>query len=544
MPTKRKAMRQIKEVLRLKFDAKLSHERIAAATGLSKGAVTGYLKRALEAGIGWPLAPQIDDGALEARLFPVASAVAAGYAAPDFAHIHQELKRKGVTLQLLWEEYHAAHPGYAYRYSQFCFHYGRFRERLKRSMRQVHRAGEKLFLDYCGNTVPIIDAGSGELRAAQIFVAVLGASNYTYAEASWSQQLPDWIGSHIRAFEFLGAVPALLVPDNLKSAIKRACRYEPEATSTYADLARHYGTAILPARPFHPRDKAAVEAGVLLVQRWILARLRNRPFFSLAELNAAIGALLVDLNNRPFKKLEGSRASAFASIDRPAMAGLPATRYAYAEWKAAIVNIDYHVEIDGHYYSVPHSLVRLKLEVSFTATTIECFFKGKRVAAHVRSHLRGRHTTLAEHMPESHRRHSQWSPGRLLNWALTIGAGTREVVKWQLENRPHPEQGYRACLGLLNLARHYGPARLEAACRRALAIGSPTRKRIKSILEAKLDRHPELLPGPACEAAVSPPSAAHANLRGAEFFRSAITTTVPIQTGETEPCSSNPPSIH
>ena len=340
-------------------------------------------------------------------------------------------------------------------------------------------------------------------------------------------------------------MPALLVPDNLRSAIKRACRYEPEATSTYADLARHYGTAILPARPFRPRDKAAVEAGVLLVQRWILARLRDRAFFSLGELNVAIRELLIDLNNRPFKKLEGSRASAFASIDLPAMAPLPATRYEYAQWKSAIVNIDYHIEIDGHYYSVPHSLVRLKLEVSYSATTVECFFKGKRVAVHVRSLHRGRHTTLAEHMPESHRKHSQWSPGRLLNWALDIGPGTRDVVKWQFDHRPHPEQGYRACLGLLNLAKLYGPERLEAACRRALAIGSPTRKRIKSILEAKLDGHPELFATPAGENPVSPPSAAHANVRGAEFFRSAITTTVPTtQTGETQPCSSNPPLIH
>ena len=543
MPTKRKAMRQIKEVLRLKFEAKLSHERIAAATGLSKGAVTSYLKRALEAGIGWPLVPPLDDAELESRLFRTAGRPAASHAAPDFARIHQDLKRKGVTLQLLWEEYSAAHSGGAYRYSQFCFHYGRFRNRLQRSMRQVHRAGEKLFLDYSGKTVPIIDAATGELRAAQILVAVLGASNYTYAEASWTQSLPDWIGSHLRTFEFIGAVPALLVPDNLKSAIKRACRYEPEATSTYADMARHYGTAILPARPFHPRDKAAVEAGVLLVQRWILARLRNRQFFALAELNAAIRELLTDLNNRPFKKLQGSRASAFAAIDRPAMAPLPATRYEYAEWKAAIVNIDYHVEIDGHYYSVPHSLVRLKLEVSYSATTVECFFKGKRVAAHVRSHSRGRHTTLAEHMPESHRRHSEWSPGRLLNWALGIGPGTRDVVKWQLENRPHPEQGYRACLGLLNLAKHYGPERLEAACRRALSIGSPTRKRIKSILDAKLDQHPELFATPASENPASPPPAPHANVRGAEFFRAVITPNL-THTGETEPCSSNPPSIH
>lgn len=532
MPTKRKTMRQIKEVLRLKFEAKLSHERIAAAIGLSKGAVTSYLKRALAAGIGWPLAPQLDDAALELRLFPATSAPATGHAAVDFAHIHQELKRKGVTLQLLWEEYSAAHPEDAYRYSQFCFHYRRFRDRLKRSMRQVHRAGEKLFLDYCGNTVPIIDASSGELWQAQIFVAVLGASNYAYAEASFSQSLPDWIGANIRTFEFLGAVPALLVPDNLKSAIKLACRYEPEATSTYADMARHYGTAILPARPYKPRDKAAVEAGVLLVQRWILARLRNRQFFALAELNAAIRALLIELNNRPFKKLEGSRASAFASIDRPAMMPLPATRYEYAEWKKVIVNIDYHVEIEAHYYSVPHSLVRLTLEARFTATTIECFLKGKRVAVHARSYGAKRYITLPEHMPESHRRHSQWSPGRLLNWAVSIGPGTRDVVKWQFENRPHPEQGYRSCLGLLSLAKRYSPERLEAACRRALSIGAPTYKRIHSILQAKLDQHPELFATTA--APTPPPPAPHANVRGADYFRS--TTTNLTTTGEIEPC--------
>jgi transposase len=532
-------MRKIKEVLRLKFEAGLSHERIAAATGLSKGAVAKYVRRALSAGVAWPLAPEVDDAQLEARLFPGAPARVVAYAQPDFGQLHQEIKRKGVTLQLLWEEYHAAQPDTAYLYSQFCWHYGRFRERLKRSMRQVHRAGEKLFIDYAGHTVPLIAADTGEIHSAQIFVAVLGASNYTYAEATLTQSLPDWIGSHIRTFEYLGAVPALLVPDNLKSAIKRACRYEPEATSTYADLARHYSTAILPARPAHPRDKPKVEVGVQVVERWILARLRNRQFFNLAELNLAIGALLEDLNHRPFKKLEGSRASAFASIDRPAMAPLPATRYTYTEWTRAIVNIDYHVDVEGHYYSVPHVLVRERVEVAYSATTVQCFFKGKRVAAHVRSYLRGRHTTLPEHMPEAHRKHMQWTPGRLLNWGSRIGPGTCAVVRWQLENRPHPEQGYRACLGLLNLAKRYGDVRLEAACRRALAIGSPTRKRIKSILEAKLDQHPELFTTTTTEPLVPTVPAAHVNVRGAAYFRSTLTSE-----GDTDPCSSNPPSIH
>jgi len=530
-------MRKIKEVLRLKFQAGMSHERIAAAVGVSKGAVTNYVQRALAVGLGWPLAPEHDDAALEALLYPHAPARSAVYAAPDFALIHQELKRKGVTLQLLWEEYSAAHPGGAYRYSQFCLHYHRFRQSLKRSMRQVHRAGDKLFIDYSGDTVAIIDAQTGEIRHAEIFVAVLGASGYVYAEATWTQQLPDWIGSHVRTFEFLGAVPALLVPDNLKSAIRKACRFEPEATSTYTDMARHYGTAILPARPYKPRDKAAVEQSVLLTQRWILARLRNRQFFSLAELNAAIGELLADLNRRAFKKLDGCRASVFETIERPAMRPLPQRRYEFAQWKSAKVNIDYHVEIDGHYYSVPHKLVGQGIEARFTAATVECFFKGRRVAAHARSNLRGRHTTCPEHMPESHRRHQQWTPGRLLNWGLSIGPGTRDVVRWQLENRPHPEQGYRACLGLLNLVKRYGESRLEAACCRALAIGSPTRKRIVSILDAKLDAHPELFPSAA--PAVSP-KPVHANLRGPQYFRSTTLT----DEGESQSCSSNPPSIH
>lgn len=535
MPASRRAMRKIIDVLRLKFEAGLSHERVAAATKISKGAVTKYVQRARAAGLGWPLPPDMDQVRLEALLFPHAAPLVERHAAPDFAHVHQELKRKGVTLQLLWEEYSTAHAGQAYRYSQFCWLYHRFAQSLKRSMRQVHRAGDKLFIDYSGDTVPIINPGTGEIRRAEIFVAVLGASSYTYAEATWSQQLPDWIAAHVRCLEFLDCVPALLVPDNLKSAIKRACRFEPEATSTYEDLARHYATAILPARPFHPRDKPAVEASVLLVQRWILARLRHRQFFSLEELNAAIRELLVALNNRPFQKLDGCRRSVFEAIDRPAMKPLPTTRYEFAEWKKALVGIDYHIDITGHYYSVPHSLVRQKVEVRFTATTVECFCKGKRVAAHARSYLRGGHTTLPEHMPESHRKHSEWSPGRLLNWALSIGPATRDVVRWQLEHRPHPEQGYRACLGLLALAKQFSAPRLEAACRRALAIGSPTRKSIKSILDAKLDAHPELFP--ATEQPSTTPAPAHGNVRGADYFRS-------TSPGDLDPCSSNPPSIH
>ena len=356
MPAKRSAMRKIKDVLRLKFELKLSHQQIARATGVSKGAVTNYVQRALHKGLRWPLPEELDEGRLEALMFKQA-VPSEQYAQPDFAVIHQELKCKGVTLQLLWDEHVAAHGERAYGYSQFCVHYRAFCAKLARSMRQVHRAGEKLFIDYSGDTVGIIDPASGEVVQAQIFVAVMGASKYTYAEATWTQSLPDWIASHVRALNFYSAVPALLIPDNLKSAIKYACRYEPEATSTYEDFARHYGTAILPARPFRPKDKATVEMSVLVVQRWILARLRNRQFFALGELNAAISELLIDLNRRRFKKLPGCRASVYESIDRPAMKALPEQRYEYAEWVKAKVNIDYHVDVERHYYSVPHALV-------------------------------------------------------------------------------------------------------------------------------------------------------------------------------------------
>lgn len=543
MPAKRSAMRKIKEVLRLKFETKLSHERIAAATGVSKGAVSNYVQRAIQKSLGWPLPEDLDDAALERLLFPQVLQ-REHYEHADYAYVHQELKRKGVTLQLLWEEYHAAQGERAYRYSQFCWHYQHFCSRLARSMRQVHRAGEKLFIDYSGKTVPVINAVTGEIIQAEIFIAAMGASKYTYAEASWTQSLPDWIASHIRMFEYLGCVPEILTPDNLKSAIKKACRYEPESTSTYEDMARHYSCAIIPARPYRSRDKAVAETHVLVVQRWILARLRNRQFFSLGELNTAIAELLVQLNQRPFKKLPGCRASAFESIDRPAMKPLPERRYEYAEWLKAKAGIDYHVEADEHYYSVPHQLVGQYIHVSMTAATVECFFKGHRIAAHVRSYQRGKHTTLPEHMPESHRRHMQWTPGRLLNWGQKIGPGTRAVVQWQLENRPHPEQGYRACLGLLNLAKTYGEERLEAACRRALTIGSPTRKRILAILEAKLDQHPDLFPAPNTAAPTA--SLSHSNVRGAEYFRSTTTPTATPSTteGDDETCSSNPPSMH
>jgi len=525
-------MRKLKEILRLRFEAGLSYRQIAAAAKVSVGVAAKYVAHAEGAGLTGPVSESLDEAAL-ARLLGLGAEVPGRvrrYAAPDTAAMHQALKKKGVTLQLLWEEYRAAQGERGYRYAQFCVHYRAYRESLARSLRQTHRAGERLFVDYAGQTVPIIDGGSGEIHPAQIFVAVLGASNYTYAEATWTQQLPDWIGSHVRAFTFIGGVTALLIPDNLRSGVSRACRYEPDLNPTYADMAAHYGVAVIPARPYKPKDKAKVEVGVQILERWILARLRHQSFFSLAALNGAIRELLKDLNDRPFKKLPGCRRSAFESLDKPALKPLPATPYEYAEWKKARVNIDYHVEIAGHYYSVPHALVKRELDVRITATAVECLHHGHRVANHPRSHRKGAHSTVAGHMPKAHQKHLDWSPGRFLNWALAIGPATRDIVHWQLTHKPHPEMGYRACLGLLHLARRYSKERLDAACARALAIGSPTRKSVVSILEQNLDREP--LPMPAPSAALP----AHANVRGPGYYQS---NQPPLE--DTLVCSTTPP---
>ena len=515
MPTDKISMRKIREVLRLTFEAGLNQHQVAASVRLSQGAVSKYLALARMAGLGWPLPSDLDDLALDQRLFPrPVGPTPSGlrFVAPDSAAIHSQLKRKGLTLQLLWEEYRAIHGAQSYSYSQYCSLYRDFRGSLQRSMRQIHIAGEKLFVDYCGPTVAIIETYTGEVRLAQIFVAVMGASNYTFADATWTQALPDWIGSNTRALTFLGGVPALIVPDNLKSAVTKACRYEPELNPTYAEFAEYYGTAILPARPYKPKDKAKVEVAVQVVERWILARLRHHTFFSLAELNSVLRTLLDDLNQRPFKKLPGTRRSQFEALDQPALKPLPATPYEYSEWRKARVNIDYHIDIDGHYYSVPHRFVKHEIDVRVGATVIECFAHHQRIASHPRSSRRGGHTTQRDHMPKAHQKHSDWTPGRFLNWALEIGPRTRDVVKHLLENRPHPEHGYRSCLGLLNLAKRYSGARLEAACERALAAGAPTRKSVLSILVTGLDKTPP------AETPTDEPSVPHDNVRGAGYY--------------------------
>jgi transposase len=503
-------MRKIEEVLRLHHDGGRSNRDIAQAVRASPTTVGEYLRRARLAGIAWPLPEGLSELALEAVLFPMPVNATVKWPEPDWSAVHREMGKKGVTLDLLWQEYREQHPD-GYQYSAFCDHYRAFAQALPVTLRQSHAPGERLFVDYSGQTVPVIDPVTAEVRQAQVFVAVLGASNYTYVEATWTQGLADWTGSHVRCFEFLGGVPALVVPDNLKSGVSKPNFYDPDLNPTYQELARHYGTAILPARVRKPRDKAKVEAGVLLAQRWILARLRHQRFFSLAELNRAIRPLLAELNARPFKKLSGSRKSVFESVDRPALKPLCAERYEFAEWKVVTAGIDYHVEVAGHYYSVPYRFARQKLDARLTASTVEVFKKGERIACHPRSLARGRHSTLDEHLAPAHQKVAGWNSQRFLDWAAKIGPHTEAAIEHILRARAHPQQGYRAALGILRLAKVYGHERLEAACGRAFRIHAVTYRSIDSILKNNLDRKPRTV-----TQATLPLD--HANVRGPDYY--------------------------
>jgi len=513
MPAERVSMRRVREILRLKHEGGASDREIARSLSVARSTVALTLERVAAAGLRWPLPTPLTDRVLEAMLY-------AGHgrqqgarrkAEADWAYVHHELRRPGVTLMLLWEEYRQREPD-GYRYSRWCELYRAWESRLSPTMRQAHPAGERMFVDYAGQTVDLIDGSTGEIRPAQIFVAVMGASNYTYAEATLTQTLPDWIGAHIRALAFMGGVPAQLVPDNPRVGVDRANWYEPGLNRTYLDLATHYRTAILPTRVRKPRDKAKVEVAVLVVERWILARLRNRRFFSLAELNQAIAELVADLNARPMRRLGVSRRDLFLELDRPALKELPAEPYQYAEWRVRRVGLDYHVEIDGHYYSVPHRLIREQLDARITERTIELFCKGERVAVHMRGTGRGRHTTIPEHMPSAHRRYAEWTIERIGIDAAAIGPSTAKLTALILESRPHPEQGYRACIGILRLVRHYGAERLEAACNHGLEIGARSYSSIQSILKHGLDHRP---PRPAAQRELL---LDHPNIRGPRYY--------------------------
>jgi len=504
-------MRKVREVLRLRHALGLSYRKINEALGVGKTSAGEIVRRAELIGLTWPLPQLFDDAELERRLFTAPGEVQPERPAADWAKLHEELKRRSVTLVLLWQEYRAEHPG-GYGYSRFCDLYGEWRRSVSATMRQTHAAGEKLFVDFAGDTAAVIDPLTGDSRAAHIFVAALGASNFTYAEARWSEGLADWISAHVNALGAIDGVPKAVVCDNLKAGVTKPSRYEPGINHTYAELATHYGFAVLPTRIKKPRDKAKAEVAVQIVQRFVLARLRNRRFFSLDELNAAIRECVADLNAKIMRKIGKSRRELLETIERPALKPLPAEPYRYAEWRRARVAPDYHIEIAGHYYSVPSRLIREVVEARITTTTVEIFHRGIRVASHAFSAVRNRHTTIAEHMPSAHRRYAEWTPARLMREAEKIGSATLALFEAIMCAKPHPEQGFRSCLGILRLAKEYGADRLEAACRRGNDIGARSYGSIASILQHGLDRAyaPEKVPDGA--------PIRHANIRGQGYY--------------------------
>ena len=514
MPAERVPMRQVREILRLTFSGDVAGREVARRLGIAPSTVRAVVERFRSSGLSWPLSDDISDETLEEQLYstPGSKQGHRRHAEPDFSQIHRELKRKHVTLSILWDEYIEQNPE-GYRYSRFCELYRNWAGRLSVTMRQSHAGGDKLFVDYAGDGVPVVNRLTGEIRQAQIFVAVMGASNFTYAEATWTQGLADWIGAHTRALEAIGGVPNLIVPDNTKVAVIKPCLFDPQINRTYADMASHYGTVILPARPRRPRDKAKVEQGVLIIERLLLGRLRNRIFFSLADVNAALAELLKTLNeDRLIRRLGVTRRQLLEELDRPALKPLPTEPYVFAEWRVRRVGVDYHIDIDRHYYSVPHRFARAEVEVRITARTVEVFAKGERIAAHRRMSGNHGHSTLPEHMPSSHRRYADWTVDRIRQDAALIGQAAAALCELILERKPHPEQGFRSCLGIIRLAKAFGNNRVEAAAARAIDIGAYTYGSVKSILDNKLDRYP------AQKRAADGDTIFHANIRGARYY--------------------------
>jgi len=515
MAQERLSMRKMKEVLRLYYDLKLSKRQVARSCNIAASTVREHLRRAEAAGLNWPLPDGMDDAELSVRLSSEKSAtVNTHLPLPSMEYLHQELRIKGVTRQLLWLEYKEQQPdGYAY--SQFCEIYRKWTKHLDVTLRQEYKAGEKMFVDFAGKTVPIINASTGEVTQAQIFVAILGASNYTYALAVSDQRLSCWITAHVRAFQFFSGTTEIIVPDNLKSGVSKPCRYEPDVNATYLDMAQHYGTVVIPARAGKPRDKAKVEAAVLFVTRWIIAALRHHTFFSMPELNEKIVELLMRLNTRKFRKLDTCRKDLFETVERAKLKPLPPTEYEYREWKWATVNVDYHIDIDSHYYSAPYTLTGQTVGVWITARTIEILRNTTRIAIHPRSFVKGGFITDPAHRPKAHQKYLEWTPSRIINWAHATGPKTAELVAAVMKARPHPEQGYRSCLGILRLEKRYSKERLEAAANRALAIKGYSYKSVASILKTGLDQLPLPLTG---DAGKEVASIKHRNVRGSRYY--------------------------
>lgn len=512
MATERLAMHHLKEILRQKLVLRRSHREVAKAVGVSLGLVSGVMSRAAVLGIVAEEVDALDEAELETRFYEQRAANRARRSLPDPAEMHVELKRAGVTLQLLHLEYLERHPD-GYRYTTYCDAYRAWLAKRSPTMRQTHLAGDKMFVDYSGKRPQIVDPATGEGTTVEFYVAVLGASNYTYAEATFTQQVPDFVTSTTHALAFFGGAPRAIVPDQLKSAVTVSCRYEPGIQRSFEELGRHYRTTILPARPLSPRDKAKVEVGVQIAQRWILAKIRNQIFSTLGELNVRIRELVVELNARTMRLYKASRTELFHRLERHTLSALPSDAFEYAAWKKAKLNIDYHITFDDHFYSAPHSLIHEKLWVRATTTTVEVFHRTTRVASHARSYAKFKHTTIPAHMPTSHQKHAEWTPTRIIGWARTVGPNTSMLAEAILAERRHPEHGYRSCLGLFRLAKRYGNERVEAACARALRVSARSYRHVESILKHGFDRAPAL-------DTESEPSnrVVHENVRGRDYY--------------------------
>jgi len=508
-------MRKTKEILRLYYGLNLSKRQVARSCNIAASTVREHIRRAEASGIKWPLPDGMDDAQLSDRLFPEKPALSTLLPLPSMEYLHQELRIKGVTRQLLWLEYKEQYPD-GYEYSQFCEHYRQWTKHLDITLRQEYKAGEKMFVDFAGKTIGIVNPSTGEVTQAQIFVAILGASNYTFALAVPDQSLPCWITAHVRAFGFFNGTTEIIVPDNLKSGVAKSCRYEPDVNATYLDMAQHYGAAVIPARSGKPRDKAKVEAAVLFVTRWIIAALRHHTFFSISELNAKIAELLVRLNTRKFRKLTTCRKDLFVTVEHEKLKPLPPTGYEYREWKWAKVSVDYHIEIDSHYYSTPHAFIGKTVGVWITVKTVEIVVSCTRIALHPRSFIKGGFTTDPAHRPKAHQKYLEWTPSRIISWAESTGPKTAELVAAVMKARPHPEQGYRSCLGILRLEKRYGKERLEAAANRAMAIKGYSYKSVASILKTGLDQLPLPLADDPGKEVTTPKH--HRNVRGSRYY--------------------------
>ena len=504
-------MKKIEEILRLKYESGLSNRAIAGACKISNSTVGEYLRRAKAAGISWPLG-ELGEDALYQKMFGEQPQLPEkAKPLPDWEEVRKELRKKGVTLHLIWIEYIEKHPD-GYQHTQFEEYYRRWKKaNCEPIMHNTHVGGERMQVDYVGLKMQVTNPETGEVSQVPVFVAELPASNYIYAEAQSSENQCNWNNGHVRAIEFFGGVVRIVVPDNLKTGITKPNYYEPDINPAYQELAEHYQFAVLPARVKKPRDKGKIENGVQNVERWVIAPLRNRTFFSLAEVNQAIREQVDRLNNKVMLAVGKTQRQEFEDLDQPNLRPIPEIPYEYAVRKTARVNIDYHVEFEKHFYSVPYSLIHQEVDLHVTEHMLEVFHKGKSVAIHARSFKPGRYSTLREHMPPNHQFMDRVNAKQLIHWAETVGPQTAALINATLQSRPFPEQAYRSCLGILSLAKKYPNSQMERACQAALEAQTFSYKAVKDELDwltkqPALPVTPETLP-------------AHANIRGDKYYQ-------------------------